>query len=373
MKITTKIDEDLISNRIHGGFLGRVIGSTMGSVAEGRKYEDIKKMGTIDHYVGFKPDEQGHIIGIPNDDEMFEIVLMMAIEEKGHDVITDDIARKWLDLIAPNFTFTAERVALDRFHQGIFMFGEDLIEGNPYYDFIGAQMRAEMPGWMHPAEPDAAIKLARIDAEVSHAREGIIGEQFVAALISNAFTVPGNDATPGVVEVSELLKVIETSKIAMPMDSMYARTITLIETLFHDNPEDWEGNFLDFREFAYHELLDGLCTGANPSRADTLRKLFHIHVLPNAGILMLALLHGQGDFSKSLEICADCGLDADCNCGNVGAILGTMLGPENIPDKWKVPLNNQFYTLIKDWDEDHLDVVARRIYEASRKLNGEYD
>jgi len=364
-----KIDENIISHRIYGGFLGRVIGSTIGSVVEGRKYEDIKAMhGTIDHYVGFKPDDRGFIIGIPNDDEMFEIVLLMTLEERGNELTTKDIARKWLDLIPPNFTFTAERVAIDRFKQGIFLFGEDLVEGNPYHDFIGAQMRAEMPGWMHPAELDAAITLARIDAEVSHAREGILGELFVAALISNAFAVPSSASMEGNVKFSELLKVIEKSKIAIPMDSMYARTIARIESLYHDEPENWEQNFLDFREFAYGELLESLCTEADAARQDTLRKLFHIHVLPNAGILMLALLHGRGNFSKSLEICADCGLDADCNCGNVGAILGTILGPENVPDKWKVPLNNQFYTLIKDWDEDRLDVVASRIYDASRKL-----
>ena len=343
----------------------------MGSVVEGRKYEDIKALhGTIDNYVGFKPDERGFIIGIPNDDEMFEIVLLMALEEKGQDITSQDIANRWLDLIAPNFTFTAEKVALERFQQGIFVFGEDLVSGNPYHDFIGAQMRAELPGWMYPANPDAALKLARIDAEVSHAREGITGELFVAALIANAFVVPSNDATPGVVDFPELLQVIEKGKTVIPIESLYAKTIAKIECLFHDEPRDWESNFLAFREFAYGELLDTLCAepDADQTRQDTLRRLFHIHVLPNAGILVLALLHGQGDFSKSLEICADCGLDADCNCGNVGAILGTMLGPENIPDEWKVPLNNQFYTLIKDWDEDRLDVVARRIYDSSRKL-----
>jgi ADP-ribosylglycohydrolase len=371
MQITMSNDEEFIANRIHGGFLGRVIGSTMGSVVEGRRYEDIKVLhGTIDHYVGFKPDDQGHIIGIPNDDEMFEIVLLMALEEKGKNATSQDIANRWLDLIAPNFTFTAEKVALERFQQGIFVFGEDLVQGNPYHDFIGAQMRAELPGWVYPANQDAATELARIDAEVSHAREGITGELFVTAMITNAFAVPSNAASPGKVEFSELMQLIEKGKAVIPPESLYAMTIAKVEALYHEEPEDWERNFLAFREFAYGELLDMLCADpdADQARQDTLRRLFHIHVLPNAGILMLALLHGQGDFSKSLEICADCGLDADCNCGNVGGILGTMLGPENIPDEWKGPLNNQFYTLIKDYEEDRLDVVARRISDAAGKL-----
>nr|MDO8115387.1 ADP-ribosylglycohydrolase family protein [Candidatus Sigynarchaeota archaeon] len=368
-----KIDEKSIENRIHGGFIGRVVGSTMGTTVENWSYEDIKKKhGTIDEYIGFVFDAQGHIPGIPNDDEMFEIVLLMTLEERGNQaskITTIDIAKKWLDLISPNFTFTAEKVAIERFRKGQFLFGENLVQGNPYYDFIGAQMRAEMPGWVNPGNMDAALKLAKIDAEVSHAREGIIGELFISAIISNTFIVPLKAASfTGKIAFPDLQKVIEKSKAAIPVGSLYAKVITRVETLYKKHPADWETNFLEFREFVTSEILDELCKDADKARQDTLRRIFRIHVLPNAGIIMLALLHGQGDFSRSLEICADCGMDADCNCGNVGAILGTMLGPENIPGKWKDPLDNRFLTLTKDAEEDHLDAVARRIYEMSKKM-----
>ncbi len=31
------------------------------------------------------------------------------------------------------------------------------------------------------------------------------------------------------------------------------------------------------------------------------------------------------------------GLDTDCNCGNIGAILGAQLGNNKIPIKWRNP------------------------------------
>jgi len=363
------LDEKEIQRRIHGGFIGRVVGSTMGAVAEGKTHEDIKKIhGTINKYVGFKVDEDGYIPGIPNDDEMFEMVLLVALEEKGREVTTMDVARKWLELIHPNFTFTAEKVAIERFKRGEFRFGEALVDGNPYHDFIGAQMRGELPGWVYPGDMTAAVKLARVDAEVSHAREGITGELFVSAMVANAFELPASAATPGAVQFTWLRKVIEKSKAVIPAGSLYAKVVAKAEALYEAEPDDWERNVLAFRDYATGEILDELCNGADKIRQDTLRRLYHVHTLPNAGIIMLALFHGQGNFSRSLEICADCGMDADCNCGNVGGILGTMLGPENIPAEWQRPLNNNFMTLVLDWEEQHIDTIATRIYAASKKL-----
>lgn len=364
-----RMDESTTRDRIHGGFLGRVIGSTMGTIVEGWSFENIKKThGTINKYIGFSFDEAGHIPGIPNDDEMFEMVLLMALEERGRGITRMDVARKWQELIHPNFTFTAEKVAIERFHKGVYLFGEELVKENPYHDFIGAQMRGELPGWIFPGNMAAATSLARLDAEVSHAREGITGELFVSAMVANAFNVPPAAASPGAVHFSWLRRCIDASKAAVPPDSLYSRVLAKVEALHDASPVDWERNFLEFRDFAGREILDELCKGADKNRQDTLRRLYHIHVLPNAGIILLALLHGQGDFSKSLEICADCGMDADCNCGNVGGILGTMLGTANIPAGWSRPLNNTFMTLVKDWDESNIDTIAARIYEASKKL-----
>jgi ADP-ribosylglycohydrolase len=343
----------------------------MGTVVEGWTHENIKKThGTINKYIGFKFDDEGHIPGIPNDDEMFEMVLLVALEEKGREVTTMDVARKWLELIHPNFTFTAEKVALERFKKGEFRFGEALVDGNPYHDFIGAQMRGELPGWIHPGDMAAAVKLARIDAEVSHARDGITGELFISAMVANAFELPVDAAKPGAVQFSWLKKGIDKSKAVIPAGSMYHKVVSKVEALHRAEPSDWEKNFLELRKYASGEILDQLCKGADKTRQDTLRRLYHIHTLPNAGIIILALLHGHGDFSKSLEICADCGMDADCNCGNVGGILGTMLGSANIPAEWEKPLNNNFMTLVKDWEEEHLDTIATRIYAASKKLRG---
>ena len=51
-----------------------------------------------------------------------------------------------------------------------------------------------------------------------------------------------------------------------------------------------------------------------------------VHIIPNAGIVVMALLYGEGDFSRTIQIANMGGWDTDCNVGNVGAIMGVAAG-----------------------------------------------
>ena len=55
---------------------------------------------------------------------------------------------------------------------------------------------------------------------------------------------------------------------------------------------------------------------------------------PNPYVVM-GLLYGNGDFTKTMEISTRAGQDADCNPSSAGGILGTMLGYDKIPAYWK--------------------------------------
>jgi hypothetical protein len=55
----------------------------------------------------------------------------------------------------------------------------------------------------------------------------------------------------------------------------------------------------------------------------------------NAAYVVIGLLYGEGDFTKTLEISTRCGQDADCNPSSAGGILGTVLGYDAIPAYWK--------------------------------------
>nr|WP_245566465.1 ADP-ribosylglycohydrolase family protein [Tuberibacillus calidus] len=68
------------------------------------------------------------------------------------------------------------------------------------------------------------------------------------------------------------------------------------------------------------------------------------HIIPNAGVVVLALLYGKGDFSRTIEIATMCGWDTDCNAGNVGTITGVFNGIDGIPDHYRKPINDTIVT-----------------------------
>jgi malate/lactate dehydrogenase len=62
------------------------------------------------------------------------------------------------------------------------------------------------------------------------------------------------------------------------------------------------------------------------------------------------------------------GYDTDCNCGNIGAILGAQLSADNIPSKWSEPLQDTFSTYVKGYEKWKISELARRIANIGEKL-----
>jgi hypothetical protein len=68
----------------------------------------------------------------------------------------------------------------------------------------------------------------------------------------------------------------------------------------------------------------------------------HCHVVPNHALMILALLYAPHDFSGAQTIVCTSGWDTDCNAGNVGCLMGAMLGLEGIKAEhdWRGPGDN---------------------------------
>jgi hypothetical protein len=127
----------------------------------------------------------------PDDDINYTVLALLLLEEKGITFDTIDVARAWLRLLPAGVTWTAERAAyrtlLARSREHFPVGGEagfDLEEcsNNEYNDWIGAQIRTDLYGWVCPGRPALAAELARRDAALSHRGEGVYGAVFVAAL-----------------------------------------------------------------------------------------------------------------------------------------------------------------------------------------------
>jgi hypothetical protein len=93
-------------------------------------------------------------------------------------------------------------------------------------------------------------------------------------------------------------------------------------------PNDWKRTWFEI-ERKYSEDIG--CP-------DGVFAAFNIDATVNAAYVVLGLLYGNGDYTKTLEITTRAGQDSDCNPSTAGGILGTMLGYKKIPAQWKMGL-----------------------------------
>lgn len=87
----------------------------------------------------------------------------------------------------------------------------------------------------------------------------------------------------------------------------------------------------------------------------------------NLAIVVLALLHGELDYEKTITTAVMCGLDTDCNAGTAGSIVGAAIGIQNIEDKWTKPLQNTVKTTVASFGEGSISEIAVRIQEVFKK------
>ena len=301
---------------------------------------------------------------------MYEICALIALEKHGINLTAKDIAQEWIDLLYDK-NFTAELIALQNLRKGIWP-PESGIHNNIFYDAIGAQMRADIWGLITPGLPELAKRYAEMDGSISHAGVGIEGEVYVAALISNAFFE--KDIRKN---IDLALKFIPVEK-----DSLYTQMVIKALKIYEKYPNDFRNGIDALIEYWDDVKKNKLKpTGVTGSKSESLllkkRKLTFlrnqhgVHVLPNIGIIILSLLYGAKDedpLGKSICVAAMMGLDTDCNCGNIGTILGVQLGADKIPAKWKDPLQDTFNTYVKGYENWKISELARRIADVGVKV-----
>lgn len=304
--------------RVYAGWLGKVIGVRHGGNIEQWTYERIARtFGEITGYLhtfkNFAAD----------DDTNGPMFFLRALEDYTHtsEITAEQMGLTWLNYAPDGHGFywwggygkSTEHTAYQNLKNGIMAPRSGSIEQNgaAVAEQIGGQIFIDVWGLIAPGNPKLAAEYAEKIASVSHDGNGKYGGMFIAACIAAAF------------DRQDMHEILEAGLSMIPEDCEFARmTRTVIE--YHGGqPEDWREAFLFVREkFGYH-LYPGEC-----------------HIIPNAAVIVLSLLYGGGDFSRSINICNMCGWDTDCNVANVGTIMGVRNGLDGIDDSWRKPIND---------------------------------
>ncbi|MEV1021525.1 ADP-ribosylglycohydrolase family protein [Streptomyces sp. NPDC050264] len=273
-----------------------------------------------------------NIDGMPEDDDLnYPLLQLLLLQRHGTGFTTEDVARLWLDELPAGRTFTAERIAYRNLLDGIEP-PATASHRNPFREWIGAQIRADVFGWTNPGDPARAAELAHRDAVLTHTANGVYGEMFTAAVIA---------AASGAQDIHEALR---TGLTVVPPGSRYAQAVRLGMELARTHAD-------------FDTVVDELHS--------TYATHHWVHVLPNAALLAAALTHADGDFAGSICRAVSGGWDTDSNGATAGSIAGLLAGhPEALGAKWTAPLKNRLATTVAGFDGIGFDELARLTLEA---------
>jgi ADP-ribosylglycohydrolase len=358
-RLRGRLGKRFLSDRALGAWLGRAAGCLLGKPCEGwlrdRIERNLRAFGewplsdywppreTLPEGLVFwgqeKPESaryyptpsssllRGNITRMERDDDMdYPIIGLHILEKYGPQFTTPNVGEAWLGRLPYHQVYTAERVAYRNLVNGLGS-PDSATHQNPYREWIGAQIRADIWGWACPGRPELAAELAWRDASLSHTKNGIYGEMFFAALLAAAF-VEGN-----------LHRLIDIGLSEIPRNCRLREAV--LDTVgWCSTDPDWETTWdrINAKYGHYHG----------------------VHTINNAAVVLMGLLHSGGDYERAITIAVMGGWDTDCNGATAGSVIGTMLGAKALPAKWIAPLHDRISSIVIGYTDTKLSALAKR-------------
>ena len=335
-----RTDRDEMADSVLGAWLGRTCGCLLGKPIEGIRSKDLypllKESGNwpLQRYIVSSDISQERkeadefftephrqcwadlVESAPSDDDTnYTVLYQLIIEKYGRDFTPEDVQAAWIEYQSKNAYCTAERVAYCNTVKG-YRGHDAALWHNPYREWIGAQIRGDYFGYINPGNPELAAEMAWRDASISHVKNGIYGEMFAAAMIAQA-----------AVE-TDLEQIVLAGLAQIPATSrLYEAVMKVVD--------GWRSGLT---QQACHEMI----------HTDWDENTSHgwCHTISNAMIVAMALLYGEGDYSRSICMAVQSCFDTDCNGATVGSVLGMRDGTKTVGDQWTAPIHGRLDTTI---------------------------
>lgn len=332
------ISKSRLHDKIKGGWAGQTIGVTYGGPMEFRYNGTIiNDYQPIPWYEGYVKQTMVETPGL-YDDLYMDLSFVEVFEREGLDAPVTSHAKAFANAGYP--LWHANQAARYNILNGILPPASGYWENNPHADCIDYQIESDFAGLMSPGMPNVASKISDKIGHIMNYGDGYYGGVFLGACYSLAFV---SDDIPFI--ISEALKSI-------PAESKYHQVIADVINWHKIYPNDWKQTWFALQQKWAQDI----------GCPDGVFMPFNIDATINSAYVVIGLLYGQGEYSKTLEITTKCGQDADCNPSSAGGILGTVLGYEKIPAYWKKGLKDA-----EDIDFKYTSTSLNKVYAIGYK------
>jgi ADP-ribosylglycohydrolase len=339
-----------LPNRILGGWLGRIAGCNLGKPVENgdswtpdrvRAYLELADAYPLRDYIpaldpmpdGFQfhrswPETtRGRLRGSARDDDIdYSILGVWLLERYGRQLTPSLVANAWLSFLPYLQVFTAERAVLVNLLHNVPITEVGEVR-NPYREWIGALIRADVFGWTLPGRPGSAARLVYSDASLSHRCNGIYAAMWAAALVSSACVA------------ATVQEAVEQSLDYVPAGSRLAEALRSVHDL-HRTGRTWEAAITEIRtRFGNYSW---------------------VHSINNACLTIAGLLWGEGDFTSTVGLTVQGAWDTDSNAATAGSVVGTVLGADQLPRHFISPLEDRTRSAVFGYDNSRISELAHR-------------
>lgn len=308
------LSTEVLKDKIRGGWAGQTIGVTFGGPTEFRfQGTMIQDYQPIDWYDGYLKKTMMENPGL-YDDIYMDLTFVEVFEKEGLDAPVSYFANAYAN--AGYMLWHANQAGRYNILNGIMPPQSGHWLNNPHANCIDYQIEADFAGLMCPGMPNTASQISDKIGHIMNYGDGWYGGVYMGAMYTLAFT--SGDVS---YVVTEGLKTI-------PGESNFYKCIADVIQWHKQYPNDWKSTWAEIQKKWTED------TGC----PEGVFHPFNIDATVNAAYVVLGLLYGNGDFTRTMEIATRAGQDSDCNPSSAGGILGTMLGYSKIPAYWKMGL-----------------------------------
>jgi hypothetical protein len=335
---TVTITKQQLQDKIKGGWAGQTIGVTFGGPYEFRfNGTFIQDYQPLLWYDGYLKDRMLYHPGL-YDDLYMDLTFVDVFEKYGFEAPVDSFANAFAN--AGYMLWHANQAARYNILNGIKAPESGHWKNNPHAEDIDYQIESDYAGLMSPAMPNTASAISDKIGHIMNYGDGWYGGIFIGAMYSLSFVS------------SDLNYIVPEALKTVPKQSQFYQCINDVINWYKKYPADWHQTWYELQKKWSSDIA---C-------AEGIFRPFNIDAKLNSAYVVLGLLYGKGDFTKTLEIATRAGQDADCNPSSAGGVLGTILGYDKIPAYWKMGLKEA-----EDIDFKYTTISLNKVYEIGLK------
>ena len=327
-----------LQDKIKGGWAGQTIGVTYGGPYEfryqGTMVNDYQIIQWPEHNFKQWFDNEPGLY----DDIYMDLSFVEVIEKYGVNAPVDSFAASFVRAEYP--LWHANQAGRYNILQGIKPPMSGHWKNNPHADDIDFQIEADFAGLMYPGMSNSAAILCDKVGHIMNYGDGYYGGLFVASMYSHAFIS------------TDINFIVSTALQSIPKKSIYYQCINDVINWHKKYPTDWKSTWFEVQK---KWAKDVACP-------DGVFVPFDINARINSAYVVIGLLYGKGDFMKTIDIATRCGQDADCNPSTAAGIIGTVLGYDKIPNRFKKDLKE-----VADRDFVYTKISLNKMYSLGFK------